>query len=54
MSNAEKVKIMRNVFVPSKSYVFPVTVKHFKYDCLGSVTLLLNMVLTVSTVSKGT
>ena len=34
LSNAEKLKLMRSVFVPSKSYVFPVTVRHFKYDWL--------------------
>ena len=34
LSNAEKLKLMRSVFVPSKSYVFPVTVQHFKYDWL--------------------
>ena len=34
LSNAEKLKLMRSVFVPSKSYVFPLTVQHFKYDWL--------------------
>ena len=34
VSNAEKLKLMRSIFVPSKSYVFPVTVRHFKYDWL--------------------
>ena len=34
LSNAAKIKPMRTVFIPSKSYVFPVTVRHFKYDWL--------------------
>ena len=34
LSNAEKLKLMRSVFVASKSYVFPVTVRHFNYDLL--------------------
>ena len=38
LSNAEKLKLMRSVFVLSKSYVFPVTVRHFKYDWLEQYT----------------
>ena len=34
LSNAEKLNILTSVFVPSKSYVFPVTVRLFKYDWL--------------------
>ena len=34
LNDDEKLRLMRSEFVSSKSYVFPVTVQHFKYDCL--------------------
>ena len=40
LRNAKKIKLMRSVFAPSKSYVFPVTVRHFKYDWLEQYSWL--------------
>ena len=38
LSNAAKLKPMRTVFIPSKSYVFPATARHFTYDWLEQYT----------------
>ena len=34
LSNADKLKIMSSAFVPSKSYMSPIIVRHLKYDWL--------------------
>ena len=34
LTNDKRLRLMRSVFVSSKSYVFSVTVQHFKYDWL--------------------
>lgn len=32
LTNAKKLKIFRSIFLPGKSFEFPGTVQHFKYD----------------------
>ena len=34
LNNDERLRLMRSAFLSSQSYVFPVTVQHFKYDWL--------------------
>ena len=34
LSNGEKEKLMKNVFVPKSNFVFPITKRHFCYNWL--------------------